>query len=397
MKKISVLTTMIILIIFIAQASATTSYKIKKGDNLYTLARKFHVNLKDIESANKNSAKVLKPGMKIVIPVKEKSSKTLRITKNKTQKEKAVIASVTKPSRHGKPESVASGKQQMPNVAAEESLRPAKATVEIDKFHIVRKGDTLGSVAKMYGLTETDIRDMNNLAKTKLKAGRKLLVRRAGPRTYMVRKGDNLWQIARKFDMATDDLMEINEMTTPSLKVGQKLYLENRPDLVNVDQKYIVMAKSIEEELIKVPDSPEFAEKNSQDKLALFAKKLINIPYKFGGNTILGIDCSAYVKKVYGLMGVNLPRTAREQFREGQEINKEQLSVGDLVFFRTYASFPSHVGIYIGNDLFIHASSKGKKVTIDSLETPYYLKRFIGAKRLISASDKDEGSYIDPS
>jgi peptidoglycan endopeptidase LytE len=66
--------------------------------------------------------------------------------------------------------------------------------------------------------------------------------------------------------------------------------------------------------------------------------------------------------------------------------------MGDLVFFKTYASFPSHVGIYLGNNLFIHASSRSRKVTIDSLETPYYFKRFIGAKRFIELKDIQEDS-----
>jgi cell wall-associated NlpC family hydrolase len=118
----------------------------------------------------------------------------------------------------------------------------------------------------------------------------------------------------------------------------------------------------------------------------------MNIPYKFGGNSILGIDCSAYVKKVYNLLGMDLPRTAREQFNEGEAIDKEELSIGDLVFFRTYASFPSHVGIYLGNNLFIHASSEGKKVKVSNLDAPYYLKRFIGAKRLLN----NENISVDP-
>ena len=75
----------------------------------------------------------------------------------------------------------------------------------------------------------------------------------------------------------------------------------------------------------------------------------------------MGIDCSAYVQKVYKLIGIELPRSARLQFKEGEIVDRDSLSIGDLVFFRTYASFPSHVGIYLGNDLFIHASSKGKK------------------------------------
>ncbi len=168
------------------------------------------------------------------------------------------------------------------------------------------------------------------------------------------------------------------------MKIGQKLYLEEKVDEAVAENYKKLEAEKIENEIREASQSEEFADKDLREKLVTFAKKMLNIPYKFGGSTIMGLDCSAYVKKVYGLLGVNLPRTAREQFEEGEAIEKEELSIGDLVFFRTYASFPSHVGIYLGNNLFIHASSRGKKVTIDSLETPYYLKRFIGGKRLLT-------------
>jgi len=64
-------------------------------------------------------------------------------------------------------------------------------------------------------------------------------------------------------------------------------------------------------------------------------------------------------------------------------VAKADLSPGDLVFFRTYAKYPSHVGIYLGDNRFVHASSREKKVTVESLDTPYYVKRYIGAKRLL--------------
>jgi cell wall-associated NlpC family hydrolase len=65
------------------------------------------------------------------------------------------------------------------------------------------------------------------------------------------------------------------------------------------------------------------------------------------------------------------------------KVAKSDLSPGDLVFFRTYAKYPSHVGIYLGDNRFVHASSRDKKVTVESLDTPYYVKRYIGAKRLL--------------
>jgi peptidoglycan endopeptidase LytE len=204
-----------------------------------------------------------------------------------------------------------------------------------------------------------------------------------------VREGDTVETIAKKFDMEADQLMELNELESPELKQGQKLYVEGKVDTIRAEA-YRERAEKLEEDLRKTEASEEFQNEDKKEKLITFAKKLLDIPYKFGGNSILGIDCSAYVKKVYGLLGIDLPRTAREQFNEGGEaVDKDHLSMGDLVFFRTYASFPSHVGIYLGDNLFIHASSKGRKVTINSLETPYYLKRFIGGKRLLTTDGQD--------
>ena len=394
MKKYSFVLALFTLLIFVSGASAKTTYTIKKGDNLHDIAKKFHVPVSDIEAANKVNARNLKPGTKITVPVGNKSQKSAKkgSGKDKTAKVTSTRSSV----KHAKAATDALSKPSSREKTERETIQPVKTAADSSKYHVVKKGDTLRAIARKYNVSVSDVRGLNDLHSSKLKTGQKLLVKLSGPKTYTVRKGDNLWQIAKKFDMDSDDLMEINEMSSPDLRVGQKLFLEEKPEVVNVDQKYIVMARNIEEELKKVPESPEFAEKSTPDKLVTFAKKLLNIPYKFGGNTILGIDCSSYVKKVYGLMGVNLPRTAREQFKEGEEIEKEELSVGDLVFFRTYASFPSHVGIYLGNNLFIHASSKGRKVTIDNLETPYYVKRFIGAKRLISASEEQEKEASDP-
>lgn len=120
-----------------------------------------------------------------------------------------------------------------------------------------------------------------------------------------------------------------------------------------------------------------------KERLVLFAKKMMHLPYQFGGNGLIGLDCSAYVQKAFNFVGLGIPRSAREQFSFGEDVEREKLETGDLVFFHTYASFPSHVGIYLGNNLFIHASSRSGGVTINSLEAPYYVSRFAGAKRVI--------------
>lgn len=114
------------------------------------------------------------------------------------------------------------------------------------------------------------------------------------------------------------------------------------------------------------------------------AVTLLGARYRFGGESDSGIDCSAFVRKVYGFLNESLPRTAREQYAMGKEVPPEELQKGDLLFFHTYARFPSHVGIYVGDDLMIHASSRGGRVTISRFDTPYFRSRFIGARRIPS-------------
>lgn len=246
-----------------------------------------------------------------------------------------------------------------------------------DITYTVKKGDTLSKISKNFKVGIQEIKEINNIKNpARLSIGQNLIVKRTGPKTYTVRKGDNIYKIAKKFRMDVDELRDINLIDSYDIKLGQKLLLEPQADYENSQL-------NIEEEIKKISASEELSTLSMDERLILFAKKFLNIPYRFGGNSIMGIDCSAYVQRVYKLIGIDLPRSARLQFREGESVDREELSIGDLVFFRTYASFPSHVGIYLGNDLFIHASSKDKKVSIDSLKTPYYFKRFIGGKRLI--------------
>ena len=108
----------------------------------------------------------------------------------------------------------------------------------------------------------------------------------------------------------------------------------------------------------------------------------IGVPYVFGGTSPYGFDCSGYVQYVFANAGVSLPRTADVQFEVGMPISTTDLVAGDLVFFSTYTYGASHVGIYLGDNNFIHASSS-RGVTIDSLSGYYWSSRYIGARRIL--------------
>jgi cell wall-associated NlpC family hydrolase len=111
------------------------------------------------------------------------------------------------------------------------------------------------------------------------------------------------------------------------------------------------------------------------------AKTFLGVPYKLGGSTLRGIDCSAFVKKIYEIFNIQLPRTAREQLSIGIKVEKDQLQEGDLVFFKRQGN-NAHVGIYIGDNQFVHASSSNREVKIDHLNTPYYSKHFLKGVRV---------------
>jgi cell wall-associated NlpC family hydrolase len=120
-------------------------------------------------------------------------------------------------------------------------------------------------------------------------------------------------------------------------------------------------------------------------EIGLFALSLVGIDYRYGGESPdRGLDCSGLIRYVFQhVTGVTLPRTAQELSRIGKDIRAADLEPGDLVFFNTRRFAFSHVGIYLGNDRFIHAPSRGGEVGVASLDSAYWQKRYNGARRLV--------------
>lgn len=124
---------------------------------------------------------------------------------------------------------------------------------------------------------------------------------------------------------------------------------------------------------------------NSRKELIEYAKRFLGTPYVYGGDSIRGFDCSGFTKYVFSKFGFKLPHRAKQQTKDGVVISsKAELLPGDLVFFKTKGSGSvNHVGIYLGENQFIHAASGHGAVRISSLDSGYYLNYYVGARRLI--------------
>ena len=124
----------------------------------------------------------------------------------------------------------------------------------------------------------------------------------------------------------------------------------------------------------------------SGEDIAEKAKEYIGVPYVWGGFTPMGFDCSGLVQYVYRMFGISIERTTYYQVHQGQIVDRNNLRAGDLIFFTTNDEDPndiSHVGMYIGNDMFIQAPKPGDTVRISNLNSAYYTSRYYVAKRII--------------
>jgi peptidoglycan DL-endopeptidase LytE len=374
----------------IVNNSNSREYTVIRGDTLLEIAEKFGVPINDIKTANNLKKDKIQIGQILIIP-------SLTLTDHK----------VNEPQNEVKIPDGLYNHQPSP-IQISEPLPPIQ--------YIVKKGDTLNKIASNFGVTVDELMHSNGLSSTRLKTGAILKIPSTGTNgiirsitqekpsiKYIVEDGDSIEELSKRFDVPIDSIREANHITDNTLNEGQILII---PDS-KYEKEAIIQVVTITGETGH-QDSSNPNELNSQsvdekvdnnkqnpdtdNNFNLLTNRIINtalmflgVPYKFGGNSpSTGLDCSAYVKKVFGTLNIDLPRTARDIYNVGRYVQKSQLATGDLVFFRTYARYPSHVGIYLGDNKFIHASSRSKMVTIDDLDFNYYKKRYIGAKRIES-------------
>ncbi|WP_312096455.1 LysM peptidoglycan-binding domain-containing protein [Niallia sp.] len=366
-KKVTVLaTTAILSTTFAANASAST-YVVKKGDTLGQIAKSYNTTVNELKSINKLSSDLILINQKLTIADSSKS------TSSKT-------TSTTKSNSSTKTSSAA-------------------------KTHKIVSGDSLIKIANKYSISLGELKTWNNLTSTLIYAGDVLYVSKPGSAssttsatsssgnsnsgttssnaaatstgTYTIKSGDTLGKIASIYKMSVSQLKQLNNLKSDLIFPGQKLKVNASEKVTNTGNTSSNSGSS--------SSTPTFISTGNSgqsyaSKVVSTSKNLIGLPYVWGGSTTAGFDCSGFVYYVLNHSGKSIARYSAEGYYD-RSYYVDVPSIGDIVYFKnTYKQGISHLGIYVGNNEFIHADSSGVRVT--SLDNSYYKEHFDSFKRL---------------
>lgn len=273
--------------------------------------------------------------------------------------------------------------------------------------HIVKAGETLSRIASTYQVSLDKIIELNKITNpNKLQIGQTLFIpsgnnevsgntaikgqapaTNASPETldkkYIVKPGDTLSRIAGARGLTVESIVTANKISNPhALHIGQVLTLPQAKQNVTLASRSDERSREADNE---VENKPEQTASSAQaEKVIDYAKNFLGCAYSYGASGPKRFDCSGFTMHVFKNFNIDLPHQSASQGKKGTQVNKDSLKPGDLVFFKTNGKGISHVGIYIGNGNFIHASTGGRKVEITSLSDTYYQKRYVTARRILN-------------
>lgn len=342
-KKVASLATVAILSSSISTSAFASNYTVQMGDNLSNIAKKNNMSISEIKSINnlKSDALFINQQLKL----------------------------------------------SAPNTA--QTNVPAPSAKQNEGTYTIAKGDNLTKIANKHGITLAELKLWNNLTKDTIYAEQTLIVKNGttpkpptpgdngtatkpgqkapDPKEYVIKSGDSLSKIAVQFNLTVEQLKSMNGLKSDLIFPGQKLIISGEAEQVTPDGG---------EQQQPTPELPP----TTDNVVINEAMKLIGTPYQFGGSTIEAFDCSGFIYYAFNKAGKTVNRLSAEgYYNRAYYVDSPQ--PGDLVFFEnTYKPGISHMGIYIGDNKFIHASTTNG-VEIMDLSNSYYQKHFDGFKR----------------
>jgi LysM repeat protein len=319
---------------------STNDYVVISGDYLGKIANKFNTSVAELKSLNGLNSDMIYVGQ------------TLKVSGN------------------------AGAAPPPPTPPVETPVTPPSDS----SVYTIVSGDTLGKIGLQFNMSVADLKLVNGLTSDKIYVGQKLKVNgKAAEVTptptpsvappvqsektseYTIKNGDTLGGISLQFKMTVQKLKEINGLNSDKIYVGQKLKVSGEAAVVTPP--------------VVVEPVGEFA-----TDFINVAKSVMGTPYVWGGSSLNGFDCSGFIYYVANKAGYKIGRYSAEGYYS-RTYYVDQPKPGDLVFFEnTYKKGISHLGIYLGNNEFLHADEK-RGVSIANLSNPYYTAHFDGFKR----------------
>jgi LysM repeat protein len=324
-------------------AVPASGYTIVSGDTLGRIASKFNISLADLMKWNNLNSSLIFPGTRLKVSAGTAAPTDQPATDGSTP--------VTVPS-------------------------PSPSLTE----YVIKSGDTLGALALQFGSTVSQLKQLNQLSSDLIYVGQKLHVTGgtapatapvvvpvvapptqapvAGSTDYIVQSGDTLGRIAAQFDVTVSSIKKLNNLSSDLIYVGQTMKIAG----------------------VAVPTGTPSQLSNLATAVIQEARNLMGVPYVWGGSSNSGFDCSGFIYYVYNKAGFSTSRYNAAGFYSRSHY-VDQPQAGDLVFFEnTYKKGISHVGIYLGDNQFIHAD-EDRGIAITNLNSSYFKAHLDGFKR----------------
>ncbi|MCY9007896.1 LysM peptidoglycan-binding domain-containing protein [Bacillus inaquosorum] len=392
--------------------SGSSVYTVKSGDSLWLIANEYKMTVQELKKLNGLSSDMIRAGQKLKVSGTVSSSSSSSTSKKSSSNKSSSSSSSTgtykvklgdslwkiankvnmsvaelKVLNNLKSDTiyvnqVLKTKSSGSNTSSKDTSSNSNQTSATTKY-TVKSGDSLWKIANNYNLTVQQIRNSNNLKSDVLYVGQVLkLTGKASSgssssssssssnassgmttTTYTVKSGDSLWVIAQKFNVTAQQIREKNNLKTDVLQVGQKL---------------VITGKASSSSSASSGSSSTTSSSSAKiNTMIAAAKEQLGVPYRWGGTTPAGFDCSGFIYYALNKVTSVSRLTAAGYWNTMKSVS--QPAVGDFVFFTTYKAGPSHVGIYLGNGEFINANDSG--VVISSMNNSYWKQRYLGAKR----------------